>query len=78
MTMGYSESSVECAECARLIEQRRQLERVYLAALGKLTATYGTSKEYMTLRAQVDDAEIEMKLVGVEFVQHQDAHAPVN
>lgn len=59
--------------------QRRERERLYLAALGDMTAAAGKNgTEYMNLRALVNDAEIELKLVGAEISQHQDRHALPN
>jgi hypothetical protein len=76
--MGYSEFPARCAECARLIAERQEREQVYLAALGKLTRATGGNREYMALRALVDDAEIDLDLVGAKISQHRHRHALPN
>lgn len=69
------QNSARCPECARLTAQRKELEQIYLAALGNLTAAAGARKaEYVTLRSEVDEAETGLNLVGAEILEHQSRH----
>ena len=64
-----------CVECVRLVVERAKRERMYLDALGDLTAMEnGAGTQYMSLRAIVMEAELDLKLTETQFRQHRDGH----
>jgi hypothetical protein len=68
---------MECPECHRLQIEREYRQLVYTTAALRMKAveTDWDTTEYVKLRAEAVEAELDLKLVDAEIAQHQDRHA---
>jgi hypothetical protein len=80
LRFGYSEISMQCPECDRLLAHYERLEGVYAIAIQTLGARRDSSlvSEYIRLRTAADEARVDCEVVRLELEQHKRVHAKAN
>lgn len=65
-----------CEECARLVEECRQVEMLVASTLRDLRSMIGTvsGQEYARLKAAVDHARFDSETARLRLTQHQRSH----